>query len=147
MALKFSDPNCDVDQAYVDALQRFADRLAKAGATVREAEPEVDTPRLNEVYFMLLRAAMSPGITDEEIEGWRRDMETPEGQKNLRMLQLPRRGQCHAPFALADPGTANAAISVAPSTLSSRTGTFCWRRSRQVRPSRTIRKASAGSGD
>lgn len=86
VALKFSDPNCDVDQAYVDALQRFADRLAKAGATVREAEPEVDTPRLNEVYFMLLRAAMSPGITDEEIEGWRRDMETPEGQKNLRML-------------------------------------------------------------
>lgn len=87
VACKFSDPNCDVDQAYVDALHRFADRLAKAGATVKEAEPEVDTVRLNEVYFLLLRAAMSPGISDEEIEGWRQDMETPEGQKNLRMLR------------------------------------------------------------
>jgi amidase len=87
VALKFSDPNCDVDQAYVDALHRFADQLVKAGATVKEAEPELDTDRLNEVYFMLLRAAMSPGITDEAIDGWRKDMETLEGSKNLRMLR------------------------------------------------------------
>lgn len=87
IAFKFSDPNCEVDQAYVDALHRFADRLAKAGAKVVEAEPEIDTTRHNEVYFTLLRAAMSPGVTDEEIEGWRQAMETPEGRKNLRMLR------------------------------------------------------------
>lgn len=87
IALKFSDPNCAVEQAYVDALYRFADQLAKAGATVRELEPDLDTDRLNDVYFLLLRAAMSPGISDEEIEGWRADMETPAGQKNLRMLR------------------------------------------------------------
>ena len=39
VAVKLSDPNCDVDAEYADQLQALVDRLAKAGAKVREAAP------------------------------------------------------------------------------------------------------------
>jgi len=87
VALKLTDDECEVEQGYVDALQRFADRLAAAGVTVVEAEPEIDTAKLNAVYFDLLRAAMSVGISDAEIESWRQAMTTEEGKRNLRMLK------------------------------------------------------------
>ena len=65
VALKLGDPNSAVDTKYQDTLQNLADRLAKAGVTVEEVEPELDTNRLYEVYVLLLRAATSGRITSE----------------------------------------------------------------------------------
>lgn len=62
VALKFTDPNVETDTGYVDALQQLADRLAKAGATVQEIEPDIDTAKLYENYVLLLRAATSGRI-------------------------------------------------------------------------------------
>jgi amidase len=59
VAVKFGDRNCDVDTGYADCLQNMADALGKAGATVVEIEPDVDTTRLHELYILLLRAATS----------------------------------------------------------------------------------------
>lgn len=72
VAVKLTDPNCEVDTAYAGKLQDLADALAKAGATVSDtAQPAVDTRRLHEVYILLLRAATSGRLTDEEIAQWR----------------------------------------------------------------------------
>ena len=68
VALKLGDPLTDTDTAYQDALQRLADNLAKAGATVEEAEPDVDNARLHELYVLLLRAATSGRQSDEMME-------------------------------------------------------------------------------
>ena len=70
VAVKLSDPNSEVDRAYADKLQNLADALAKAGATVKEIEPEVDTRRLHEIYVLMLRAATSGRTPDAEIERW-----------------------------------------------------------------------------
>ncbi|HKK31108.1 MAG TPA: amidase family protein, partial [Alphaproteobacteria bacterium] len=68
VAVKLSDPNCDVDVGYVDTLQSLADALAKAGATVQETEPEVDTRKLYENYVLMLRAATSGRIPPAMLE-------------------------------------------------------------------------------
>jgi amidase len=53
-------------------MQTLVDALAKAGATVKEVEPELDTRRLHELYVWLLRAATSARTPDAEIERWHR---------------------------------------------------------------------------
>lgn len=71
VAVKMTDPNSEVDQAYSDRMQALVDRLAAAGATVNDnAHPDVDTERLHEVYIMLLRAATSARLEDEEYQRW-----------------------------------------------------------------------------
>jgi amidase len=69
VAVKLRDPLCEIDGAYGDVLQAFVDKLAKAGAIVKEGEPDIDTRRLFEVYVLLLRATTSGRTTDAEIEG------------------------------------------------------------------------------
>src|SRR6185437_3034 len=60
VALMLDDPNCAVERAVQDALQKLADFLAKRGATVDEhARPEIDTTRAHAAYIKLLRAATS----------------------------------------------------------------------------------------
>jgi amidase len=71
IAVKLSDPNCDVDGEYTDKLQALVDALSKRGATVKEIEPKLDTRRLHEVYVLLLRAATSARTSDQDIERWR----------------------------------------------------------------------------
>jgi amidase len=71
VAVKLSDPNSEVDQAYADQLQGFVDKLSAAGATVNDnAHPDIDTGRLQEVYILLLRAATSSRLTDDEAAQW-----------------------------------------------------------------------------
>jgi amidase len=70
--VKLSDPNCEVETEYADKLQALVDALARCGATVKEAEPELDTARLHEMYILLLRAATSARTPDEDIERWRK---------------------------------------------------------------------------
>lgn len=71
VAVKLSDPNCEVDKPYADKLQALADQLAKAGATVSDtAHPDVDTRRLHEIYVLMLRAATSGRTPDAEMARW-----------------------------------------------------------------------------
>ena len=73
MAVKLDDPNSEVDRAHQDKLQALADALARAGATVSNtARPDIDTRRLHEVYILLLRAATSGRMPDEDVERWRK---------------------------------------------------------------------------
>jgi amidase len=75
IAVKFSDPNCEVETEYADKLQALADELARRGARVKEAEPKLDTARLHELYILLLRAATSARTPDEDVERWRKAAE------------------------------------------------------------------------
>lgn len=70
VAVKLSDPASDVDGEYADQLQALVDWLAKAGAKVKEAAPDIDTARLNDIYTRLLRAATSARMPDSEIAEW-----------------------------------------------------------------------------
>jgi amidase len=73
MAVKLDDPNSEVFRAHQDKLQALADALARAGATVSNtARPDIDTRRLHEVYILLLRAATSGRMPDEDVERWRK---------------------------------------------------------------------------
>ena len=95
VAVKLSDPNCDIDAAYADKLQSYVDAVAKAGATVKEVEPDIDTRRLHEVYILLLRAATSARTTDAEIAGWEAalaDTAPGVGPDAKRYLDLMLRG-------------------------------------------------------
>jgi amidase len=91
VAVKLRDTNCEVDGAYADVLQAFVDKLAKAGAIVKEAEPEVDTRRLYDLYVLLLRAATSARTTDAEIEAWAATRDA-QGQNPDRYLDLMVKG-------------------------------------------------------
>jgi amidase len=81
VAVKLTDPASEVDGEYADQLQGFVDKLAKAGAKVKEAAPDLDTARLNDLYIRLLRAATSARMPDSDIADWQKalaDGETDE---------------------------------------------------------------------
>ena len=77
IAVKLRDPNCEVETEYVDKLQALVDALAKRGARVTEAEPQLDTARLREMYILLLRAATSARTPEEDTERWRKTEKQP----------------------------------------------------------------------
>ena len=74
VAVKLTDPGSDVDTEYADQLQALVDRLAKAGAKVKEAAPDIDTARLHDLYIRLLRAATSARMPDADIEDWQQEL-------------------------------------------------------------------------
>lgn len=85
VAVKLSDAACEVDGEYAGKLQDFVDALAKAGAQVKEAEPEIDTRRLSEIYLLLLNAAMGARTPEAVIETWKEALAaaTPEREPYL----------------------------------------------------------------
>ena len=76
VAVKLTDAASDVDTEYADRLQALVDKLAKAGAKVKEAEPDIDTARLHDHYIRLLRAATSARMPDADIEDWKQELAT-----------------------------------------------------------------------
>jgi amidase len=74
VAVKLTDPASDIDTEYADQLQGLVDKLAKAGAKVKEAAPDIDSARLHDVYVRLLRAATSGRTTDAEIADWKDEL-------------------------------------------------------------------------
>ncbi|MEJ6707554.1 MAG: amidase family protein [Amylibacter sp.] len=76
IALKLSDPACPVDQAYQERLADFAEKLATAGATVREIEPVLDTKDHFDTYLTLLGAAMGFGVSAATVAAERAEMES-----------------------------------------------------------------------
>jgi amidase len=87
VAVKLSDAVSDVDADYADKLQEFVDTLAKKGAYVKEAEPAIDTRRLNEVYVLLLNAAMGARTPEATIEEWKQVL-TKSGPEREPYLSL-----------------------------------------------------------
>jgi amidase len=88
IAVKLSDPNCEVETEYADKLQALADELARRGARVKEAEPKLDTARLHALYILLLRAATSARTPDEDVERWRKAAQTvgPDKEPYLELM-------------------------------------------------------------
>jgi len=74
VAVKLTDKASEVDHEYADQLQGLVDKLAKAGAKVKEAEPDLDTARLHDIYIRLLRAATSARMPDSDIEDWKQEL-------------------------------------------------------------------------
>lgn len=86
VAVKLNDPNSEVDQAYADQMQGLVEKLAAAGATVNDnAHTDIDTSRLHEVYLMLLRAATSSRLSDDEWAHWA-DVAAKLGDADLTYL-------------------------------------------------------------
>jgi amidase len=83
VAVKLTDAESDVDGEYADQLQGLVDRLAKAGCKVKEAAPDIDTARLNDVYIRMLRAATSARMPDSDIEDWKKAYAGGEKEKFL----------------------------------------------------------------
>ncbi len=76
IALKLGDKESPVEQAYLDSLAGFADRLEKAGATViRDRLPEIDSAAHYDMYLKFLSAALSMGVSNAEIDGLRSELE------------------------------------------------------------------------
>ncbi|MCR9212531.1 MAG: amidase [Proteobacteria bacterium] len=72
VAVMTSAPGFDVDDEYQACLNSIADKLEQAGATVsRTARPEVDAAHAFETYILLLRAATSGALTEEQLERFR----------------------------------------------------------------------------
>lgn len=91
IAVKLTDPNCEIDSAYSEKLQELVDALARAGATVKETEPAMDTARLHEIYVLLLRAATSARTAASDIANWKAALsESAPGVQ--RYLELMVRG-------------------------------------------------------
>ena len=76
VAVKLTDPASDVDHEYADQLQALVDKLAKAGAKVKDAAPDIDTARLHDLYIRLLRAATSARMPESDIEDWSQELAT-----------------------------------------------------------------------
>jgi amidase len=96
VAVKLRNPGYEPDAEYAGRLQALADALAKCGATVKEAEPAVDTARLHEIFVTLLRAATSARTSDEDIARWREASAAAPGEDlyldlSVRGSTLPHR--------------------------------------------------------
>ena len=86
VAVKLRDPNCEIDSEYADVLQGLVDKLAKAGATVKEIEPAIDTKRLHDIYVLLLRSATSARTPDADIAGWTAALKEGNSDHYLKLM-------------------------------------------------------------
>jgi amidase len=96
VAVKLRDTRYEPETAYADRLQALTDALAKQGATVREAEPEIDTARFYEDYITLLRAATSARTPEADVARWREASAAAPGEDvyldmTVRGSTLPHR--------------------------------------------------------
>lgn len=59
-------PSAPVDRSVQDQIQRLADFLAKRGAKVSEARPDIDLTEAHHTFIQLLRASTTRSLTDEQ---------------------------------------------------------------------------------
>ncbi|CAH2601515.1 Amidase [Rhodovastum atsumiense] len=87
VAVKLDDPCAPIESEYAARLQAVVETLARAGAKVSDkVAPKVESERLLEVYLLLLRAATSARVRDEEIERWRA-IRAAQPEANPRFLK------------------------------------------------------------
>jgi len=73
IGLMLSDANSEVDRSVQERLGHLADFLRRRGAKVdKKARPAIDTDQAQLAYIMLLRAATSARIGDEQYESFRK---------------------------------------------------------------------------
>ncbi len=70
------DPFCPVDIETVDLIQNTADQLAKAGAAVKEAQPDYSLEFNNDIYQQLLGPVIATGFPKKVIERMKAALET-----------------------------------------------------------------------
>jgi amidase len=71
VAVMLSSPTAQVDAPYGAVLQTFVDQVARAGGKVSDrARPEIDMAELHDLFFMLLRAALSTGVAQPDVDRW-----------------------------------------------------------------------------
>jgi amidase len=74
VAVMLDDPNCAVDGAITDRIQRVADRLARLGVRVDDrARPDFDTRHAFRLFMQLLRAITMSSLPAETFEQAKRD--------------------------------------------------------------------------
>jgi len=72
VAIMTSAPGFDVDNDYQACLEAVGDKLEAAGATVsRTAHPDIEIAYAYETYILLLRAATSGSLSEEQLERFR----------------------------------------------------------------------------
>ena len=83
IGLKLDDAESPVETAYLDALEGFVEKLARAGAKiVRDPQPEVNTTEHFQLYLSLLGAAMSASASEEDVNKLREAV-TAVGNKRV----------------------------------------------------------------
>ena len=95
IAVKLSDPCCEVEHEYAGILQDLVDKLAAAGATVKLIEPDIDTRRLNDLYIALLRSATSTRVSDAEFVQWLATAAAAEANDNSYVPATARANTMH----------------------------------------------------
>jgi amidase len=68
IAVWLNDPACPVDILVSDRIQTLVDKLAKKGARVNEAHPQINFAENNAMYLDLLAAIMGAGLPREMFE-------------------------------------------------------------------------------
>jgi len=72
IAVMTSAPGFDVDNDYQACLNDMADKLVASGASVsRTARPDIDIAQAYETYILLLRAATSGALSDDQLDRFR----------------------------------------------------------------------------
>lgn len=88
VAVMLGDPASPVDQAYLDQLSNFCDRLRQAGArTSLKDKPAIDSDTHFDLYLKLLGAAMSFGYTDAHIAAEIERVEATGDEQAKRILR------------------------------------------------------------
>ena len=68
VAIKLGDPACPIDETYRNALEAFAEKISRAGATISfSAAPKIDTAKHFDVYIGLLGAALALGTSESAV--------------------------------------------------------------------------------
>ena len=68
VAVMYDHPVCEVDAEYREKMEQAVAALVRAGARVAEAaRPEIDFARFHELYILMVRAATSGRLPDEQI--------------------------------------------------------------------------------
>ena len=72
------DPYCPVDSQVGDCLHAAIDILARSGAQIKEARPDIDFSHGNDIYRQLKAASMSASLSQEEFETYQSECLTIE---------------------------------------------------------------------
>lgn len=87
VALKLDDAVSPVDARYCDQLAVFAEKLTKAGASVTNAAPDLDSEAHFDLYLRLLGAATSTDWSTKEIEALRAAVEALNDPWAARIME------------------------------------------------------------
>jgi amidase len=93
IAVMTSAPGFDVDNDYQALLSDMADKIATTGATVsRTARPDIEISHAYETYILLLRAATSGALTEEQLDRFRNIVDHSDADDKSYLTLMARAG-------------------------------------------------------